>query len=76
MDRMFENTPYRVIRSFSIGEISACLNERVEHICGNTWRLLKRDGGRYKIEVENNNYITPYLKHEDDVTVEDFLNAI
>lgn len=73
VNKLFENKPYRVIKSFSFDGIEAGLNEKIEYVCGTTWILSKRDGSRYKIEVENNKEFTQFLKNEADVTLEDFV---
>lgn len=72
--KWFAPTPYRVIKTFQITEdLDAVLNERVEHIANNTWRLTKRNGERFKFEVENNHIIKQCIKHEALIEIGDFL---
>jgi hypothetical protein len=47
------------------------VNKKIEHVCGGTWVLTKRNGNRYRLFVADNKFITPYIKHEKDITVED-----
>lgn len=73
VEKMLEPHRYRVIRRFTINEnIDASLNELIEHSGNETWVLEKRNGKRYRFEV-NNGVLAPYIKLEYLIETEDFI---
>ena len=73
VEKMLEPHRYRVIRRFTINEnIDASLNELIEHYGNETWVLEKRNGKRYRFEV-NNGVLAPYIKLEYLIETEDFI---
>ena len=65
---------YRVVKGFTINDktITARLNERIDHFGRDSYMLIKRDGRKFKFEV-NKAVIAPFIKLSHLVNTGDFL---
>jgi hypothetical protein len=62
VEKYFEPHHYRVIKTFTINSnITARLNEKIDHHGLDSFELIKRDGSRIKFEV-NAGKIKPFIK--------------
>jgi hypothetical protein len=73
VNKWFSPTPYRVIKSFSINsDIDAVLNEKMDFYGNESWVLTKRNGKKYRLEI-NKGVLAQFIKHEALIETEDFI---
>jgi hypothetical protein len=73
VENWFSPHHYRVIKSFTLDKtVTASLNEKIEHYGNDSWILEKRDGRRFRFEV-NQAVIKPYIKLTALINSGDFM---
>jgi hypothetical protein len=73
VENWFTPHEYKIVRAFTINEkLDARIGEDILHYGNDTYKLLKKDGRRFKMEI-NRGFISQFIKLKSLCTVEDFI---